>query len=218
MKFISTVMMGVVAMVVMFSVTGCATARDAMQKEYQRLASTPPAPVVRFPEDRAIDNLGLAVNVNYVFAHKTMKEYVDATENNREYIAFLNDIEYFMETENLDEKAATEKVVKGIMEQDAKITDPEAKVWPRVVKGIYAVDALKPEKKIKELGVVLLANAQALSTITELRNSFTGFDAPTLLKIAACVEIGIQVTFTAECLMFLTEQYRRTLVAKYYAK
>lgn len=198
--------------------TGCASNRDAMQKEYDRLAAVTPEPPVRCSVDRAIDDLGVAVGVNYAFAHKLMKEYVDATTNHREYIGFLNDVKYYMEEEKLDEKAAFEKVVAGIMEQDAKAASPEEKVWPRVVAGMKAVDALSPENKLKELAPVVIATAKCISTAKELKNSFKGFDATTVEKGIACVKILEQGVYTTECLAFLTEQFKRVLVAKYYAK
>ena len=198
--------------------TGCASSRDAMQKEYDRLAAVTPEPPVRCSVDRAIDDLGVAVGVNYAFAHKLMKEYVDATTNHREYIGFLNDVKYYMEEEKLDEKAAYEKVVAGIMEQDAKAASPEEKVWPRVVAGIKAVDALSPENKLKELAPVVIATVKCISTAKELKNSFKGFDATTVEKGIACVKILEQGVYTTECLAFLTEQFKRVLVAKHYAK
>ena len=218
MKIFSTVLVSFAALLVMFNVTGCASARDAVEKEYQRLASTPVGAAVRCPEDRAIDNLGVAVNVNYAFAHKLMREYVSATENHREYRGFLNDIKYYMDEEKLDEKAAAEKVRNAILAEDAKIADPKAKVWPRVVAGIKAANGLKLEQKLKEIAVVVAANAKNLKTVGELKNSFKGFDAATVGKALLCVEIASQAVFTAECLGFLTEQFRRTINAKIYEK
>lgn len=200
------------------STTGCATARDAVTKEYDRLANTVPAPPVRCEYDRAIDNLGVAVGVNYAFAHKNMKEFVDFTTNHREYLGFLNDIKFYMEEEKLDEKAAMEKVVKGIQAEDAKVTDPKEKVWPRIVAAIKASESLKIENKLGEIAVVVAANVKNAKTVADLKNSFKGFDAPTIAKGIACVEIAGQALFTSECLGFIAEQYRRTLKAKYYAK
>ena len=218
MKIITTVMMSLTALVLMLNVTGCATARNAMQDEYKRLSTTPPEPPARCEYDRAIDNLGVAVGVNYAFSHKLMKEYVSATENRREYLGFLNDVKYYIDEEKLDEKAAVDKVVKGIMAEDEKITNPEEKVWPRVVEGINATNSLKIENKLKEIIPVLAANAKNLKTVTELKNSFNGLDATVIAKGVACAKIAKQATFTAECLTFIAEQFRRTLVARYYAK
>ena len=204
-------------MIAMFA-TGCASARNAMQEEYQRFAAQAPQPVVRCKVDKPIDDLGVAVGVNYNFAHKLMKEFGDATANHREYIGFLNDVNYYVEEEKFDEKAAFEKVKNDIIANDAKIEKAEDKVWPRVVAGIKATDALKLESKLQEIIPVIAANLKMVESISKLSKSFKGFDATTIEKGLACTAIAKQAAWTAECLVFLEEHFRRTLLAKTYAK
>ena len=206
-------------MMLMIIVTGCGgAARDAMQKEYARLAAVTPEPPVRCPSDRALDDLGVAVAVNFAFTHKLMKEYVDATTNHREYIGFLNDVKFYMDEEKLDEKAAMEKVRTAIIAEDAKAEKEEDKVWPRVVAGIKAVDALGPENKIKEIIPVAAANLKLAKSASGLKKTFTSLDAAVIQKAVCCGNILKQTTYTGECLVFLEEQFRRVLVAKYYSK
>ena len=52
----------------------------------------------------------------------------------------------------------------------------------------------------------------------ETIKSFKGFDATTIEKGLACTAIAKQAAWTAECLVFLEEHFRRTLLAKTYAK
>ena len=219
MKKISKFAVGAVLMALTVTITGCgAGARNAMQEEYNRLAALTPEPPVRCPSDRALDDLGVAVAVNYKFAHKLMKEYVDATTNHREYIGFLNDVKFYMEEEKLEEKAAMEKVRAAILAEDAKVEKAEDKVWPRVVTGINAANALDPAKKLKELLPVAAANLKMAQSCTGLKKTFTSLDPAVVQKALCCARILEQTTYTSESLVFLEEQFRRVLVAKYYAK
>ena len=104
-----------------------------------------------------------------------------------------------------------------IQQADAAKADAD-KVWPRVVEGIVAAEALKPEAVLKELALTMAKNADLIATASQLKDSFSGFDATTLAKLGAAKNVIEQAGETAECLGFLTEQFRRVLVAKNYAK
>jgi len=198
--------------------SGCSADRNAMAKEYERLAALPPVQMNRCPSDRALDSLGVAISKHYNFAHKLMKEFVGATENRREYLGFMNEIEYLVKEEKMEEPAAMAKVVKEIQENDAKIKDPKEKVWPRVVEGINATNALDPVKKLRELAPVAAATLKAVADCQELANSFKGFDPSTIEKGLCAAKIIKQGVDASECLAFLTIQFQRTIKAKYYAK
>ena len=207
---------GLAALVVL---TGCGgNAREKMAKEYERLAALPPAAPNHCPYDRALDRLGVAVSENYNFAHKLMKDFVGATENRRAYVGFLNDVAYYVEEEKMEETAAMERVVKEIQAADEKIADPKEKVWPRVVEGINATNALNPVQKLQELAPVAAATLRAIAECEQLKNSFNGFDATTIEKGICAGKIIVQGKEASECIAFLTIQLQRTIKAKYYAK
>ena len=219
MKFMFSLTVVATALLLACVVTGCASSRDAFTQEYNRLASMTPEPPVRCPQDKAIDDLGVGVGVNYAIAHKWMKEFVDATTNSREFIAFMNDVNYYMEEEKLDHKAAVEKVYKEILAADEKIADPKEKVWPRVAAGINAVNSLMNVKaKQAEIKAVIAATKKTIAGAQKLKDSFKGFDADTIAKGLACVQITKQATATFECLVFLSVQFENTRAATFYAK
>lgn len=211
-------MVAFAALIVMIISSGCSVSRDQMAKEYDRLAALPPVPVNHCPYDQALNSLGIAVSQHYNFAHKLMKEFVGATENRREYLGFMNEIEYLVKEEKMEEPAAMAKVVKEIQENDAKIKDPKEKVWPRVVEGIVATNALAPEKKLAEAAPVAAATTRAIADCRKLKDSFRGLDATTAAKAVCAAKIIKQGTDASECLAFLTIQFQRTIKAKYYVK
>ena len=217
MKCIQKLMM-MASLVAMIATTGCSVSRDQMAKEYERLAALPPVPTNHCPYDRALDSLGVAVSRHYNFAHKLMKEFVGATANRRAYLGFLNDIEFYVKEEKMDEAAAMARVVKEILEADKKIADPEQKLWPKVVEGINSTNALRPEKKLVEIAPVAAATLRAINDCKKLKDSFNGFDQTTIEKGICAAKIIKQGVDTSECLTFLTIQLQRTIKAKYYTK
>ena len=205
------------AALVAVAMTGCMTAKEKVTEEYNRITSLPPAQRIVCGCDKAIDDLGGAVCDARNFAQGKLAAYVKATENHREYVGFLNDVEVLVKEEGLSNEDAVKKLNAEILKEDATRADAD-KVWPRIVEGIVAVEALKPEAMLKELAVATLKNADLIATASRLKDSFKGFDATTLAKAAAVANISKQTGETAECLALLTEQYRRVLVAKNYAK
>ena len=216
MKTFSKMMM-VAGAVVTVGLVGCAS-RDAMTKEYNRLAALPPVYCNHCPEDKALDSLGVAVSKSYNFAHKLMKEYVAATETQRAYLGYMNDIEYYVTEEKMEEEAAANRVMKEIQESDVQVANPEEKMWPQVVIGIQATNALKPAQKLQEIAPVALAVAQAIKDCNKLKDSFKGFDQATVAKGICAGKIIKQATDTAECLAFLSIQFKRAIQAQTYAK
>ena len=198
-------------------VTGCMTMtpeekRAAIEKEYARIASLPP-PKRIIVNDKALNDLGLVACDNFSFAHRLMKEYVAATENNRDYVGFLNDIQYFVKEEGLSEQDAYNKAWAAVLEHDAKVAEAE-KVGPRIIKGAAAVRALDPKKKLAELAIIGIEIAKASKSASQLKNSFKGFDAGTIAKAAAAANIIKQLSEALECYAFTLEQYRRVQLVR----
>ena len=198
-------------------VTGCMSTKEKVAEEYNRITSLPPAERVVCGCDKAIDDLGGAVCDARNFAQGKLAAYVKATENHREYVGFLNDVEVLVKEEGLSNEDAVKKLNAEILAADATRAEAD-KVWPRIVEGIVAVEALKPESMLKELAVATLKNADLIVTASKLQSSFSGFDATTLTKAQAAVSIAEQAAETAECLTLLTEQFRKVQVAKLYMK
>lgn len=210
-------MMVATAAMVGAMVTGCMTAKEKVTEEYNRITALPPAERIVCGCDKAIDDLGGAVCDARNFAQGKLAAYVKATESHREYVGFLNDVEVLVKEEGLSNEEAVKKLNAEILKEDATRADAD-KVWPRIVEGIIAVEALKPETMLKELAVATLKNADLIATASRLQNSFSGFDATTLRKASAAANIAKQVSETAECLALLTEQFRKVQVAKLYMK
>lgn len=197
--------------------TGCMSTKEKVAEEYNRITSLPPAERVVCGCDKAIDDLGGAVCDARNFAQGKLAAYVKATENHREYVGFLNDVEVLVKEEGLSNEDAIKKLNAEILKEDAARAEAD-KVWPRIVEGIVAVEALKPEAMLTELAVATLKNADLIVTASRLQSSFSGFDATTLNKVQAAAAIAKQATETTECLALLTEQFRKAQVAKLYMK
>ena len=198
-------------------VTGCATTKEKVTEEYNRITSLPPAERIVCGCDKSIDDLGGAVCDARNFAQGKLVAYVKATENHREYVGFMNDVEVLIKEERLSNEDAVKKLNAEILAADATRADAD-KVWPRIVEGIIAVEALKPEAMLAELAVATLKNADLTVSASGLQASFSGFDATTLRKESAVANIAKQAAETAECLALLTEQFRKVQVAKLYMK
>ena len=192
-------------------VTGCASSRDAMAKEYERLAAIKPGPKIIFSGDKAINDLGVLSYTSHVFALDLMKNYVNATENHREYLAFMSDMDYYVKEEKMSEKDAYEKI-------KAEVSAKDPALWKQVEAGIEATNALGPVEMLKKIAPVAASAANVTKSAAQLKNSFKGFDQTTLLKAKACADIINECTITAECLAFLTIQFERVIQAQTYRK
>lgn len=198
---------------------GCAstTMRESVQKEYDRITALPPAERI-FSPNKQVDDVGRLSCDLYNFCHPLLMEYVAATENHREYTGFMNDVQCVIKEEGLSEEEAMAKVYNLIQEED--MTRPEEeKVWPRVLEGWAAAEALEPEKKLAQIAVLAVRNLEIVDSANNLSASIANEDYMSQIQRGA--EVGMitaQTAQTAEMLAFLGEQYRRVLNAKYYRK
>lgn len=192
-------------------VTGCASSRDALTKEYERLSALKPGPKIIFSGDKAINDLGALSYTSHVFALDLMKNYVNATENHREYLAFMSDMDYYVKEEKMSEKDAYEKI-------KAEVSTKDPALWKQVEAGIDATNALGPAELLKKIAPVAAHAAKTSQSASQLKNSFKGFDQTTVLKAKACADIINECTITSECLAFLTLQFERVIKAQTYRK
>lgn len=212
-----TIGLGVVALAVFM--TGCASTsmREAVQKEYERVISLPPAEQVLSP-NKQVNDVGRLSFDQYNFCHSLLKEYVAATENHREYTGFMNDVQCVMKEEGLGEEDAMAKVCALVKEEDKPRADAE-KVWPRVEKGWAAANALDPKKKLAEIARLAVRNQEISESAKKLPDSYKDEDFKSKLERGAeSGNISKQVAQTAEILAFLGEQYRRVQKLKTYQK
>lgn len=206
-----------VSIVAAMALTGCMSTKERISAEYNRIISIAPAQPVVCACDKSIESLGAAVCDIHNLSQEKLNAYVKATENHREYIGFMNDVELLVKEEGLNNEDAVKRVSDEILKEDATRADEE-KVWPRVTAGIESVESLKPEVVLTEIAAATVKNIDFIQTANGLRDSFNGFDETTLEKLMAVKDITLQATETSECLGFLTEQYRKVLVAKLYKK
>ena len=197
--------------------TGCASTRDAVQKEYERLTSLPAAEQVVSP-NKQVNDVGRASSDLYNVCHAKLKNYVAATENHREYTGFMNDVQTVIKDEGLSEEDAMAKVCALVQEEDKTRSDAE-KVWPRIMQGWAAANALEPAKQLTEIASLVVRNQEIVNSANDLPKSFANEDYMSKAKRGAeAAKIGSQAAQTTEMLIFLGEQFRRVQKMKTYQK
>ncbi len=206
-----------VAAVVGSFIAGCASTRETVEKEYARVIALPPAERIVSPHKEVGDVARLSHDL-YNSSHARLKNYAAATENHREFTGFLNDVKVVMEEEKLSEQDAMAKVCALVQEEDKARPDAE-KVWPKIMTGWAAANALGPEKQLSELANLVIRNKDIVLSASKLPNAITQGDyvskAQRGIEIAKITEQAAQ---TAEILAFLTEQFRRVQMLKNYQK
>lgn len=196
---------------------GCASTRDAVQKEYERLTSLPAAEQVVSP-NKQVNDVGRASSDLYNVCHAKLKNYVAATENHREFTGFMNDVQTVIKDEGVSEEDAMAKVRALVQEEDKARPDAE-KVWPRIMQGWAAADALEPAKQLTEIASLVVRNQKIVDSANDLPKSFANEDYMSKAQRGAeAAKIGSQATQTTEMLLFLGEQFRRVQMLKNYRK
>ena len=126
--------------------------REARVKEYHRLSNLPPAEPVATPDK----DIALCAAASCALLNESvplMRAYVAQIESSHEFTGYINDIQYLIENDKMDPKAACDKVTQEVMAADASLPEEE-KIWPKIVKGIQAYQTLGTtagEKRISEL-------------------------------------------------------------------
>lgn len=202
--------------------TGCATVspeecRAAYQNEYARLAALPPAEVVSSPNFDVSNCARLSCDL-FNEVHPLMKAYVDKTESSREYIGFMNDIQYYVKEEKMSEQDACKKVIDDVMAADATRPDDQ-KLWPKIQKGIAAVNELDPKNQLVKIAVLTARNLEIDKSVKTLPKSFRHEDFMGMAqRVSECAAISKQLTDAAECLTYLSDQYSRVIALDNYAR
>lgn len=195
--------------------TGCASTREVVQKEYERLTSLPAAEQVVSP-NKQVNDVGRASSDLYNVCHAKLKNYVAATENHREFTGFMNDVQIVIKDEGLSEEDAMAKVCALVQEEDKARPDAE-KVWPRILEGWAAAKALDPAKQLAEVATLVIRNQEIVNSANDLPNSFANEDFMSKAQRGVeAAKIGEQAAETTEMLLFLGEQFRRVQKLKTY--
>lgn len=150
-------------------VSGCVSEKDGNQKianEYEQFKKSLPPAAWQPTGVRCLDDIGVLSAKVYQESYNYMNEYISASENQRFYQAFINDVALVKEQEKLDDDQAAKKVLSELIENDKTCKDDDRKL-PRVIEGINAVQALDPVNKIKTLSDML---PQVESLITRAKN------------------------------------------------
>lgn len=195
--------------------TGCATSRDSWQKEYARLASLPPGQMVVSPDPNVAGIAQASCDV-FTEVQSVMKAYVDKTESNREYTGFMNDVAYYVKEEKLSNEAACKKVYDAVIAADKN--RPGEQVWPKIEKGIAAANELDPKKQLAQLALLTARNLKVVENVQNLKDSFQGDFVTIAQRSRESAAILVQTKDSAECLVFLGDQFSRVLELENYAR
>ncbi len=188
---------------------GCASLSpmEEAQKQFEEFQETrPPAAAVE-TGDAKIDNISHASAELYGFTIRYLDEYIAAADNRKEYLGFIAEVEYLMKNKNISREAAYEEVRKACMAEAPEI-------WPKVVEGYNAVNALEPENKLNELLPLVPRAAQIVADASSLQSSLLGFDAAIINKLSAVKSVLVQAKFSGKALDFLVRQYQLNQEAK----
>ena len=203
-------------------VAGCFTTspeerREAFQKEFERLSNLPPAVMVASPNKDVANCAKLSCDL-FNEIHPLMKAYAAKVESNREYTGFMNDIQYYVKEEKLSNQEACKKVKDAVVAADAE-RPADQKVWPKVQRGIAAANELDPKKQLVQIATLVARNAEIEKSVSDLPKSFSNEDFASKVKRGdECSAISKQLAESAECLVYLGDQYSRVIELENYAR
>ena len=191
--------------------------RAAYQEEFERLKNLPPAKMVASPNQAVAGCAKLSADL-FNEIQPMMKAYVEKVETSREFTGFMNDIQYYVEEEKMSKEAACKKVVDDVVAADANLPEDQ-KVWPKIQRGISAVNELDPKKQLVQIGVLAARNRDIEKSVSSLKGSFANEDFANKIKRGAeCASISEQSKDSAECLVYLGDQYSRVIELENYAR
>jgi len=203
-------------------VAGCFTTspeerRAAYQKEFERLSNLPPAVAVASPNKAITKCAKLSCDL-FNEVQPLMKAYVAKVESNREYTGFMNDVQYYVKEEKLSNQEACKKVKDDVVAADANRPDDQ-KVWPKIKRGIAAANELDPKKQLAQIAILVARNADIQKEVSDLPKSFSNEDFAGKMKRGdECSAISKQLAESAECLVYLGDQYSRVVELESYAR
>ena len=226
-----TMLVGMAAFIVAVICAGCATSgthgevAENYEKFKEAVAARPPAFVAT--GEKALDDVGILSAQIYGSTIKYLDEYIKATENNRYYIGFMNDSVELSKEKKIPMGQAMAEVLKEYREADAKVEKDEEKVYPRVIEGFRAIEALKPANKLRELAPIAAQAAEVALNATKVADivakTYSSIDfkdvdgmAKKVAVTAALAKVTEQSLFDVRALDFLQDQYKRNIEMEQY--
>lgn len=221
---------GVVALIGMMvgvaCVCGCLSPeeqREAIRREYDRLASLPPAKPIKSPMPE-IANCSRQSCDLFNVAQPKMRAYIAKVETSREYTGFINDIRYYVEEKKMSPVEAQRKVRSAVIAADANRPDGE-KVWPKILKGAKAArqfGSASERKQFAELDARYCEICAALGKISKQlrkmqkdlkheKNKSVRMEKNAVIasRYAECLEVQCQLSDAGRCISFMKDQYDR---------
>ncbi len=188
---------------------GCVSSdkRSEWDAQYERFRTQRPAAVAVESGDANLDAVAAVTAKVYGATVKYLDEYVTANNDNRPYIAYTYEVEELLRNnKDMTKEQASEAVLAEAKKRDEGKPESERE-YPRIIAGHKAVMALKPENKLAELAPILVEAASNVDKAIALKDSFSGFDANTIMKAKTVANVVDQAQFTLDALRFL--QYLR---------
>ena len=206
-----------IAMVMGMFLYGCASlgSKSDSRQAYEKFQKERPDVAYVQTGDQALDKTAsLSANI-YGTTVKYLNEYIAASENNRAYIGFTNEVNYEIQD---NKKSATDAIQATL--ENIKKSDVEAKTnnYNDVIVAMNALNALKPENKLAELAPLGTQAVEVAASASKLKNSFTSFDTTVLTKLQSAKNILNQANYTVDALSFLQRQYSIVQETKSYMK
>ena len=194
-------------------------------KQFQEAVAQRPPAYVPCGEP-ALDDVGKLSAQVYGSLIKYLDEYVKATENNRYYIGFTNDVNEVAKEKKISAPEAMAQVWADYQKLDEG-KPAEEQICPKVSEGFHAVEALKPENKLKELlpiaaqaAKVALQAKEVADTVTKTYSSINFGDVEGMKKkalvTATLAKVTEQAAFNTCALDFLQDQFKRNQEMKQY--
>ena len=184
--------------------------RAAYQEEFERLESLPLAQQVASPNKEVSGCAMLSCGL-FNEVQPLMKAYVAKVESNREYTGFMNDIRYCVEEEKLSNADACKKVTDAVLAADVSRPDDQ-KLWPKIKKGIDAVNELDPKKQLIQIAALTVKNQDASKKVEALPKAYEKEDiSGKIARGRECSSISEQLADATKCLVFLGDQYARVV-------
>ncbi|MGE4563844.1 MAG: hypothetical protein AB7F32_03160 [Victivallaceae bacterium] len=179
--------------------TGCRTAAE-VNASYEDYLKNRQATQTVSCGDQSIDAIAASSAKLHEKTNKLLDDYLAAT--NPDYRRFCGAVDYKMNEENLSRAAAVEAVKQEYMK-----TPEGKKEWEDVEKGIKAVEALDPARKLAEIKDLLASTASASVGAAQLGSAFRTLDGTTVRKAVAVMKVADQTGDSIKALNYLQRFY-----------
>jgi len=200
------------AVVTSMIVAGCASTagtRSEADAQYEKFKNERPSVAIVNTGDQSLDGTAAASAKVYGAVVKYLDEYITATNDNRPYLGFVNEVQARMDA---DKNLTEEKAIAAVLEEAKKLDEGkplENQEYPRIIAGHQAVQALKPQNKLAELAQLAVETDKILDQTNGLSKSFKGFDPEMLKKVKSVKYVVEQAKFAGKAIDFLNYRFKQ---------